>query len=109
MNVVSNCDPKEKAKQDAKSFGVEAARWAGPPTRAVAKMLCGDGGNGTPAKRGEEHHAMESVLCLALQHVWEGKAALQLSGTARAHAQLQQGKPGLLSRESLIGAQSRYN
>lgn len=52
---------------------------------------------------------MELVLCLALQDVWEGKAALQLSGTARAQAQLQQGKPGLLSRESLIGAQSRYN
>lgn len=29
MNVVSNCNPEEKAKQDARSLGVEAARWAG--------------------------------------------------------------------------------
>lgn len=88
--------------------------------RAIAKVFCGDGGSTTLAKRGwravgrgrengEEHHAMESVLYLALQHVWEGKAAFQLSGTARAHAQVQQGKRGLLSRESLIGVQSRYN
>ena len=67
------------------------------------------GSPGQGQSSGAKSCTMKSVSYLALRHAWEGKTAFLPSGTARACAQLQQGKCGLLSRESLIGEQNRYN
>jgi len=72
----------------------------------------GRAGRGEPRagpELGEKCCATKSVSYLAPQHACEGKTAFLPSGPARARAQLQQGKCGLLSGESLIREQNRYN
>lgn len=84
-----------------------AVRGVGSP--GLGELGGGGAGEGAVAELGGKSCTVKSVLYLALQHAWEGKTAFLLSGTARDCVQLQQGKCGLLSRESLIGEQNRYN